>query len=473
MKMNTIKFLTNGKVIFTIVLIASIFMFSSCKKKSDENKSNSSANDSEMKMKVNPPEWSKNATIYEVNIRQFTEEGTFNAFKEHLPRLKELGVDILWLMPIHPIGEKKRKGPLGSYYSVKDYKGVNPNFGTKEDFRKLVEEIHEMDMKIILDWVANHTAWDNHLINEHPEWYSKDSSGNFHAPVKDWTDVVDLNYKKPGLREYMLGAMEYWVKEFNIDGYRCDVAGMVPVEFWNNTRKALDKVKPVFMLAEDNDPKLHNKAFDMTYAWDIHFIMNDIAKGKKNATNLKQKLAKERKKYPAGAYRMMFTSNHDENSWKGSVYERLNGGVKTFAMLTYTLPGMPLIYNGQEACMDKRLDFFKKDTINWKTCDLTGFYKQLNTLKKENKALWNGSYGGSYKNIKTNKPKKAMAFLREAGKNSVFVVANLSEEPAKISLKGKAYTGEYKDYFNNETRKFEKKSSVQLEGWGYRVFLKE
>src|SRR6056297_2987474 len=233
--------------IFSLIFL--FLLFTACN--SDKKKQNTSENQKlEKSTQVKHPEWSKNAVIYEVNIRQYTEEGTFEAFEEHLPRLKELGVDILWLMPIHPIGEKNRKGKLGSYYSVKDYKGVNSNFGTKEDFRNLVKEIHKQDMKIILDWIANHTSWDNPMINEHPEWYTKDSSGNFQAPVDDWTDVADLNYKNQELSDYMTEAMKYWVDDFNIDGYRCDVAGMVPTSFWNNTRKELNNIKDVFMLAE-------------------------------------------------------------------------------------------------------------------------------------------------------------------------------------------------------------------------------
>jgi len=473
MKANRFKILTNGKLFVLMLLTTSIFVVLSCNKKGSNSDSDQSANDSEIEMKVQPPEWSKNATIYEVNIRQYTEEGTFNAFKEHLPRLKELGADILWLMPIHPIGEKNRKGPLGSYYSVKDYKGINPNFGNKKDFKELVDKIHEQDMRVIIDWVANHTAWDNHLIEEHPEWYSKDSSGNFHAPVEDWPDVVDLDYDNQELRKYMRNAMKYWVKEFNIDGYRCDVASMVPTDFWNKTRKSLDQIKPVFMLAEANEPELHEEAFDMTYAWDLHFIMNEVAKGKKNAEDLKKKLAKDQKKYPEGAYRMLFTSNHDENSWKGSVYERLGEGVETFAVLTYTLPGMPLIYNGQEACMDKKLEFFKKDKIDWKTCEMTDLYKKLNKLKKNNKALWNGNQGGSYEKIKTNNRKETFAFMREKEGNTILVVTNLSDSPSKVALKGKKYVGKYTDYFSKETKELKKKSSVNLDKWEYKVFVRK
>lgn len=419
------------------------------------------------------PEWSKNATMYEVNIRQYTEEGTFDAFQEHLPRLKELGVDILWLMPIHPIGEKNRKGPLGSYYSVKDYKGINPNFGTKEDFQELVDKIHEMDMKIIIDWVANHSAWDNPLIEKHPEWYSKDSAGNFHPPVEDWTDVVDFNYENENLRDYMRGAMEYWVRDFNIDGYRCDVAAEVPTDFWNNTRKALDEIKPVFMLAEANKPELHEEAFDMTYAWDLHFIMNEVAEGKKNANDIAQNIERDKTKYPKNAYRLIFTSNHDENSWKGSTYERLGEGVETFAMLTYTLPGMPLIYNGQEACLDRKLKFFEKDLIEWKDCNMTTRYKQLNHLKKENEALWNGQYGGSFERMKTNDDENVLAFVRASEDNQLFVIANLSKQPVDVTLEQMNHKGTYINYFEENKRRIKKNKKFSLDEWGYKVFIKK
>ena len=259
---------TTKKIFKTCVLsffLIQIFLISSC---------NYSKQDStEVKYKpVKHVEWSKNASIYEVNIRQFTPEGTFNAFAGHLPRLKELGVDILWLMPVHPIGEKNRKGSLGSYYSVKDYYGINPEFGTKEDFQNLVNKIHEMEMYVIIDWVANHSAWDNELIEKHPEWYTQNENGEIVAPVDDWTDVADFNFEIPEMQDYMIGALKYWVTDFNIDGYRCDVAGMVPFEFWNKARYELDKIKPVFMLAEASEAELHEYAFDMTYSWDMHFI---------------------------------------------------------------------------------------------------------------------------------------------------------------------------------------------------------
>lgn len=317
----------------------------------------------DLNAQLKTPDWAQNATIYEVNVRQYTPEGTFAAFQKHLPRLKELGVDILWLMPINPIGEKNRKGTLGSYYSVKDYKDINPEFGNKNDFKNLVDEIHKLGMYVIVDWGANHTAWDHNWVINHPEYYTKDSLGNFVPPVADWADVVDLNYDNTDLRKEMIDALCYWIKDFNIDGYRCDVAGMIPTEFWNNAREELDKIKPVFMLAEWETPDLHEKAFEMTYAWEIHKLLNSIYKGEKSPEDLKDLIVNDKRKFQDYAYRMLFTSNHDENTWNGTEFERLGEAAEMFAALTYVIPGMPLIYNGQEAGFNKRLEFFEKDEI--------------------------------------------------------------------------------------------------------------
>lgn len=232
------------------------------------------------------PEWAKNAVLYEVNVRQYTPEGTFKAFEKHLPRLKAMGVDILWLMPVNPIGVKNRKGTLGSYYSIKDYLAVNPEFGTKDDLKELVNKAHDLGMHVIIDWVANHTSWDNNLITEHPDWYAHDSTGKIIPPVPDWTDVAGLNYKNKELREYMTNALIYWVREADIDGFRCDVAGMLPVSFWNEAVPKIKAIKHVFMLAEWETPEMHDTAFDMTYSWNAYQVMNAIAKGKKTAVAL-------------------------------------------------------------------------------------------------------------------------------------------------------------------------------------------
>ena len=271
------------------------------------------------------PEWSKDAVMYELNVRQFSSEGTFEAIYDELPRLKKMGIDIIWLMPIHPIGELNRKGSKGSYYAVKDYKKINPFFGNESSFKKLVQLTHDQGMKLIIDWVANHTSPDNIWIEQgHLNWYTLDSIGGVQPPPgTDWWDVSDLNYDNMDMRSAMIDAMEYWVREFDIDGYRCDVAGWVPVDFWNDARKALDKIKPVFMLAEDEGEKLHDLAFDMTYGWEFHHIMNEVAKKHMNADSIIAYFDRERKRFASNAYRLHFTSNHDENSWNGTEYERM------------------------------------------------------------------------------------------------------------------------------------------------------
>jgi len=417
-----------------------------------------------------PLSWSGDAVMYEVNIRQYTPEGTFDAFAKHLPRLKDLGVEILWFMPIHPIGEKNRKGSLGSYYSIKDYKAVNPEFGTMSDFKELVAKAHEMGFKVLLDCVANHTSWDNVWMGKHKEWYSQDSLGNVIPPVPDWSDVADLNYNNPGLRAAMLDAMKFWVAEVGIDGYRCDYAGGVPTDFWETARAELDKIKPVFMLAEDQDhTDLLNKAFDCNYGWTFHHYMNEIYKGEKNAEVIPGYFAKIDSTYPEGTYPLQFTSNHDENSWQGTEYERLGNAVKTFAVLTFTVPGMPMIYSGQEAALNKRLVFFEKDTISWANLEMQDFYKTLISLKKENKALWNGMYGANIQFIKTPAPEKLLAFVRETDSNKILVIINLSNEEfsGSIGIEGKTM---YKNLFEGGVIEIDSTDIFNLHPWGYRVF---
>jgi glycosidase len=383
-----------------------------------------------------------------------------------------MGADILWLMPVNPIGIKNRKGTLGSYYAVKDYLAINPEFGTKEDLKELVKKAHELGMHVIIDWVANHTSWDNNLITEHPDWYTHDSTGKIIAPVPDWTDVADLNYDKKELREYMTSALIYWVKETDIDGFRCDVAGMIPVSFWNEAVPKIKAVKHVFMLAEWETPEMHDTAFDMTYSWDVYHMMNEIAKGKKTANALDSLLSKESAKYPDDAYRMRFTSNHDENSWNGTEYERMGDAAKTFAVLCYTIPGMPLIYNGQESAFNRRLKFFDKDIIDWGNFPLAGFYTTLGKLKKENPALAGGSAGGEMIKVASDQDKYIYSFIRKKDNNSVFVILNLSPAGQMATLKGNIYAGEYKNLFENKETHIGGSLIVDLKPWEYRVYVR-
>ncbi|MBW7841951.1 MAG: alpha-amylase [Ignavibacterium sp.] len=416
------------------------------------------------------PDWAKNSTIYEVNIRQFSKEGTFKSFQQHLPRLKELGVDILWLMPINPIGKLNRKGTLGSYYSVKDYVDINPEFGTKEDFKTLVDEIHNHGMHVIIDWVANHTAWDNKWVKTNPEFYTKDSSGNFVPPVPDWSDVIDLNYDNKELWKEMISALKYWVSEFDIDGYRCDVAGMVPIEFWNEVRTELDKIKPVFMLAEWDTPEMHKFAFDMTYDWDLHKIFNGVYAKERSSSDIIKHILNDQKKYPDYAYRMQFTSNHDENSWNGTEYERLGKAAEVFAVLTYVIPGMPLIYNGQEIGFNKRLEFFEKDSIIWKENKFEKLYKNLNELKERNKALWAGIESGSIDFINNNND---ILIIRRSKENKeVIGFFNLTEKEIEANIRLEKASGVYISFNNDQQIELNGNFQLKLKPWSYIIFYK-
>jgi 1,4-alpha-glucan branching enzyme len=420
-----------------------------------------------------PGNWANNANIYEVNIRQYTPEGTFNAFRKHLPRLQKMGVNILWLMPINPIGEKNRKGSLGSYYAVKDYEAVNPEYGTLDDLRALVNEAHQRGMHVLIDWVANHTAWDNAWASTHPEYYEKDEKGNFKSPF-DWTDVIQLNYKNPQLRKAMIHAMKYWVVNADVDGFRCDVAGMVPVDFWEEARQQLDAVKPVFMLAEDEDnTALVQKAFDMNYAWKMLHLMNDIAAGKKQAADIWEYLDWNNKTFPADKFRMYFTTNHDENSWNGTALERLGQAFKAFTVFDYTIPGMPLTYSGQEAGNTKPLRFFDKDTIDLHQLPYENLYTKLNKLKSENKALWAGSQAASLVPLSRGVSNQVMAFYREADHQQVVVILNLSNTAQTFKIDTDAVKGSYQNFFTGENLNIETDWIFKLKAWDYVVLVKK
>ncbi len=420
-------------------------------------------------MAQNPDVWDRNAVMYEVNVRQYTVPGTFNAFAEYLPQLKKLGVNILWFMPINPISKKDRKGTLGSYYAVQNYKAVNPEFGTADDFKKLVAEAHKMGFKVILDWVANHTGRDNVWIAQHPDWYVKDSTGRPLAP-NGWSDVAQLNYKNKDLRAAMIDAMLYWVKDFDVDGFRCDYAVGVPLDFWLEARTALEKVKPVFMLAEADKPSYTVKAFNMDYNWRLLHTMNEIAKGTQNTTNLDQVVQYTDSAYSKSAIKMNFITNHDENT-NGSEYKRMGDGANTFAVLTYALPGMPLIYTGQEVGMKKSLLFFDKDTVpTWNNPTEFAFYQSLNELKHTQPALNAGPTGGKMIRYTTASP-WVYSFSRVLPNDSVMVVLNLSAKPQPVHFTGQKPDGQWINW--------EKKNGVNaltLEGdtlapWEYEILV--
>jgi glycosidase len=447
-------------IVVAIFFVSILFACSRQTKKSNAPTSN-----------VKHVEWAKNAVIYEANIRQYSPEGTFKAFTKDLPRIKELGIDIIWVMPINPIGEKNRKGKLGSYYSVKDYKTINPEYGRLEDFKNMVSETHKLGMKLIIDWVPNHSSWDNELLQTHPEYYLKDSLGKFVSPF-DWTDVVRFNYKNQGMRKWMIETMKYWLSETDIDGFRCDVAHMVPVDFWDTCRMELDKTKPIFFLAEADQPPLHLNAFDMSYDWRFHHVMNSIAKGKMNANDIEKHFAWVDSIYPVGSILMEFTSNHDENSWNGTEFERLGNGAQAFSVLAAIVPGMLLIYNGQEAAFNRRLKFFEKDTIDWKNYSYTDFYKKLIQLKKQNKALWNGLEGGTFERIKTTDNKNIFAFKREKDGNNVIVILNLTGKPRTFAIRSDIALGNFDEIFTGTRKEVRKNNKIVLNAWQYLVLIR-
>lgn len=421
------------------------------------------------------PDWAKNANIYEVNVRQYTPAGTFAAFAEHLPRLKAMGVDILWFMPIYPISEERRKGPLGSYYAIADYTAVNPKFGTMEEFEALVERIHGMGMKVILDWVPNHTGWDHHWISNHPEYYTTDSLGNIIDPINPdtgepwgWTDVADLNYDNAEMRKAMIEEMLFWLREVDVDGFRCDVAVEVPDHFWAQAVPKLREANPdIFMLAESDHPPHRNEEwFAMTYGWPHHHMMNQIAQGEEDVLALDTLLADYHKRFKRG-YPMQFITNHDENSWKGTVEERLGEAADAMAVLAFTIEGMPLIYSGQEAGLDKRLKFFEKDHIDWGNFSRQAFYKTLLELKHRNPALWNGAAGGRLERIYLEKTPKVYAYRRQRGENEVVVFLNLSSQMQDFTLNGGLLEGDYTNVFANSTVSLTEGMGMQLDAWSY------
>jgi glycosidase len=427
---------------------------------------------------ISHPAWSRSSVLYEVNIRQYTPQGTLAAFERQLPRLDSLGVDVLWLMPVQPIGVKNRKGPLGSYYSVRNYTAVNPEYGTAADFRRLVDDVHRRRKHVILDWVPNHSSFDNVWVTQHPDWYLHKADGSImnardnEDHETDWTDVAELDYSKPAMRAAMIAAMRWWVDSMHVDGFRCDVAGGVPMDFWMEARRALAASRPdLFMLAEAEGPKFH-AAFDATYGWELHHLLNEIAQAKKPTTDLDAYLARERRTYPPGADRMYFTSNHDENSWNGTEFERMGQNHLPAFVLAATLQhSLPLLYTGQEVSLSKRLRFFEKDTVDWRGPSLAQFYRAMFALKHENHALWNGAEGGEQIKLETNGGARVYALTRTRGANTVLVALNFASSPARISYSGLSHPGAYTDWFTKSRASLGTAGILAIPANGYRVLV--
>jgi len=373
-------------------------------------------------------------------------------------------------MPVQPIGMLNRKGTLGSYYSIRNYCELDAAYGTMQEFVDLVNEIHSMGMYVILDWVANHTAWDHNWVKEFPSFYTRNEACEVHPPFPEWEDVIDLDYSNPDLRSEMINSMKFWLQTAGIDGFRCDMAMLVPTDFWNSARKELEAVKPVFMLAEAEQRDLTEEAFDVLYNWNLMHVWNDIANGKYSADEIRWRIPSEITDFPEGCDNLMFISNHDENSWNGSEIERLHFALEAFAVLIFTLPGMPLIYSGMEAGNYRRLEFFDKDCIDWKQDKMAVLYSKLAHLRINNPALWSLQPKTDFQLITTDRDDKILSFIRNSSGNKVLVVLNLSNEHIDFRFTSSGYEGKYKDIITEMRVIMGDTPCFSLEAWGYRVW---
>jgi alpha-amylase len=415
------------------------------------------------------PGWILQGNIYEVNVRQYTPEGTFNAFAKHLDRLSEMGVQTLWFMPINPISVKDRKGAMGSYYAIADYKSVNPEFGTLDDWKHLVSKAHKKGFKVIIDWVPNHTGADHPWLTSNVGFYQRDSTGKPIFPF-DWSDVRKLEYKNnPALIDSMTAAMKYWITETDIDGFRVDVAGDVDRSFYEKAIPELRRQKNIFLLAEAEKPWLHDVGFDATYGWSAFHMMKRIARGQRKAYALDSILMRTDTAYAKNALQLYFTSNHDENSWNKADYQTMPGNVHApFAVLTQTLAkGVPLIYSGQEEPVRDSISFFYKDAIEFGKYERASFYKTLLDLKKRNEAL---AANASVTKLNTGNDDNIYAFLRQRNGKKVLVVTNLSAAPQTFKIGNASVAGEAMNVFDGSGKNIVAGADMQLPAWGYAVY---
>jgi glycosidase len=423
------------------------------------------------------PEWSYSAVLYELNVRQFTPEGTFAAARERLPFLRSVGIDAIWLMPIYPIGVEGRKGSLGSYYSIRDYKGINEEFGTAADLRDFISAAHSLGMRVLLDWVANHTARDARWLEEKPyDWYEREADGTAKVPW-DWTDTAKLNYANHDVWLGQIDAMRYWVEEFGVDGFRCDMAMLVPIEFWQEASEALHRIKSdIFMLAEAEEDNLFDRAFNMSYQWNIHHIMCDIAKGARRVWDMRNAIHWERAKYPREAMRMSFTSNHDENSWSDSEQSRFGAALDVMSVMTFLMPStMPLIYTGQEVGYNHSFEFFERDAIPTEAYvenRTTELYRRLTSLKHKERALAAGERGGEMIEIENNAKDCMMTFVREVDGSRVVAIVNLSPYTIHADFRTGIYAGKYYDAITGERVVLSDHVERDIAPWQYQILVK-
>ena len=419
--------------------------------------------------------WINDTDVYEVNLRQYSKEGTFNAFLKELPRLKDMGVSTLWFMPITPIAQKNKKGSLGSQYACSDYASTSPEFGTLADFKALVQQAHSMNFKVIIDWVANHTGWDHVWTKIHPEYYKMDADTNDFKIANGMDDIIELDFKNPDLRKAMIGAMQYWVTECDIDGFRCDLAFWVELDFWLEARTELEKTKILFWLAESDgleNPQYY-QAFDACYAWTWMHKTKEFYEQHWNADSLKNLLYQYNNVGKSDAIKLWFTSNHDENSWNGTEYEKYGDAAKALAVLSFTWDGIPLIYSGQELPNFKRLAFFEKDVIAWDGKYLLhDFYKTLLTLRKNNKAVRAADDAVSTFMINTSANDKLIIYLRKNENKEVLVILNMSRDKVNFSMDDGQVQGNFTNVFTGATLDLTSNKNVELLAWDYLVLEK-
>jgi alpha-amylase len=455
------------RLLFTV---AAISLLVSCK---NDSKQKSVLMDKNSVFKT--VDWAHSINIYEVNVRQYTPAGTFNAFANELPRLKEMGVKTLWFMPVTPIAQKNKKGSLGSYYACSDYTSINPEFGTMDDFKKLLKQAHEMGFKVIIDWVANHTGWDHVWTKQHPDYYLKDTATNDFKIASGMDDIIELDFKNPALRKAMIDAMQFWITECDIDGFRCDLAFWVELSFWKEARKELDAVKPLLWLGEFDELEKpeYGEAFDASYTWTWMHQTEDFYK-KNLATDSLYTVLKKYDDLGDSTMRAWFTTNHDENSWNGTEYEKYGGMAKTLAVFSATWNGIPLLYSGQELPNRKRIKFFDKDSIHWTgNNELHDFYKTLLNLHTNNPALRAGDSSVQTFRIKTTDPKNVFAYLRKKDNKEVLVVLNLSaQKDLHFKITDENVTGNFINAFSGDTKDLTKGKSFEIQAWGFLVYEK-
>jgi glycosidase len=422
------------------------------------------------------PAWAERTNIYEVNTRQYTPEGTFEAFRAHLPRLRDMGVETLWFMPVTPISVKGRKGSLGSYYACSSYRAINPEFGSMENFRQLVQEAQGMGMRVLIDWVANHTGQDHEWTALNPDFYLKNEAGQFYD-AHGWDDVIDLNYQNPEMRLAMIDSMAWWIRETGIDGFRCDMAMLTPVDFWIQARTALEPIRKLFWLAELDplDNPDYMAVFDAAYSWTwMHetrkFIQDPAAR---NLHPLHECMFRYGQLWRPDARPAWFTSNHDENSWNGTEYDKYGVMAPSLAVFSCTWPGVPLLYSGQELPNYKRLEFFDRDPIQWDhEPQLHRFYQILFRLRQVHPAMHNAQQHPNDLLLEHNQTSHVLAFQRCSESAAILVFLNWSDYAWDLDIRSIAHPGGYQEIFTETQMVFGASASICVEPWGYQVWTR-